>query len=466
MRRTPRIGVFVHLSLLAVLLLPAHAHAVVSITEVMYDPEGSDTKHEWIEVYNDGSAVDLSDWKVFEGGTNHKLVIFSGSPNLATGAYAVIADDAETFLADFPSFSGTLFDTAYTGGLNNTNGETITIRDSELNDIATLSYNVSLGASGDGFSLQRSGAAWVAAAPTPGSGFSGSSQTQNTQTQETPEVPQIQQASTQETPAAYGSAPVDPQMFVSAGGDRTVTVGSGSVFSATAVGLKKEPITNARYVWNFGNGESREGKSVLFTYAIPGTYAVTVDASSGLYAAVDRITVNVISADIQITESTSEYISLTNNSSREVDIGLWQIVGENGVFVFPARSVLLPRSVVKVSAETLGFGISAQSSLSLLYPHGAVAGTYGGSVFMSQEPIASIKTAAPVAQQPASVQRTQNESPASISEDVLNSSKNLAAGALFAGFLEGKGMPFWAWVILLLVLVLGAFFIVARLRGR
>ena len=48
------------------------------ITEVMYDPKGSDTGQEWVELYNpDASAVTMvagsKGWK-FNDGSNHLLV--------------------------------------------------------------------------------------------------------------------------------------------------------------------------------------------------------------------------------------------------------------------------------------------------------------------------------------------------------------------------------------------------------
>jgi thiamine phosphate synthase YjbQ (UPF0047 family) len=42
-----------------------HATAAVTINEIMYDPDGSDTNREWVELYNDGgSSVDLSAWEI------------------------------------------------------------------------------------------------------------------------------------------------------------------------------------------------------------------------------------------------------------------------------------------------------------------------------------------------------------------------------------------------------------------
>jgi hypothetical protein len=48
------------------LLSPVIAEARVQITEVMYDPKGADSGHEWIEIYNpDSTDFDLTDATLF-----------------------------------------------------------------------------------------------------------------------------------------------------------------------------------------------------------------------------------------------------------------------------------------------------------------------------------------------------------------------------------------------------------------
>jgi len=101
----------------------------------MYDLEGSDSGREWIEVCAD-NETDLSTWKFFEEGSNHGLTLYQGDVLSAQGC-AVIVDDAGKFLEDMPSFSGTIYDSSWST-LKNT-GETLTIRDADLNDVDTVS---------------------------------------------------------------------------------------------------------------------------------------------------------------------------------------------------------------------------------------------------------------------------------------------------------------------------------------
>lgn len=135
------------------------------ITEIMYNASGTDDGREWIEIRNDGaSAASLDDVRFLEGGTNHRLTFARGSAALAAGTYAVIADDANQFLLDYPSFVGTLFDSSFS--LSN-DGEALafTFNGSTFHSVI---YASSTGASGDGDSLQLINGVWQASVPTPG----------------------------------------------------------------------------------------------------------------------------------------------------------------------------------------------------------------------------------------------------------------------------------------------------------
>lgn len=143
---------------LIIIVLP-HALASILINEIMYNPSGTDSKHEWIEIYNNESnsilsnlstAINLSGYKLFENNVKHSLTLINGSYELVD--FAIIADDALTFLKDYPDFNGTLLDSAFS--LSNT-AETIAILDSSDNVIDNITYNDSLGADNNGRTLVR-----------------------------------------------------------------------------------------------------------------------------------------------------------------------------------------------------------------------------------------------------------------------------------------------------------------------
>jgi len=125
-------------------------------SEIYYNPNGTDTKHEWVEIYNNGTlAIEITKWKFYEGETNHAIKNTTAETLLNPNSYAVIADNPDTFLADYPEFSGLLFDSSFISGLSNS-GELLVLKtgkDGEIIDSA--SYNSTWGGDGNGFSLEK-----------------------------------------------------------------------------------------------------------------------------------------------------------------------------------------------------------------------------------------------------------------------------------------------------------------------
>ncbi|HEY4527208.1 MAG TPA: lamin tail domain-containing protein [Candidatus Paceibacterota bacterium] len=150
-----------------ILLTPHAVAASVVISEIMYDAPGTDIGHEWIEIFNDGAdPISLEGWRLLENGTKHKLTSVSSGNTVQPGGYAIIADKAESFHADFPAFGGQLFDSAFS--LSNT-GETLGLLDGGGATISSVTYQASAGA---GNSLNKSGSDFVARTPTPGAAMS------------------------------------------------------------------------------------------------------------------------------------------------------------------------------------------------------------------------------------------------------------------------------------------------------
>jgi hypothetical protein len=145
--------------------LPAPVFGAVVVSEIMYDLPGSDQGREWIEIENRGDApVDLAGWKLLEAGVSHKLVSV-GSSIIPPHGYAVIADDAAAFRADWPAFSGVLFSSSFS--LNNS-GEALALKDASSTPVASAAYSSSLGAGGDGNSLNTESSSWKVLSPSPG----------------------------------------------------------------------------------------------------------------------------------------------------------------------------------------------------------------------------------------------------------------------------------------------------------
>lgn len=100
-----------------------------------YEP----SDHEWIEIYNKGTeAVNIEGWKFYEDETNHGLTAFQGDFVIEPGEYAIIADNAENFVLDYPNFSGTIIDSSWSSLRES--GEEIALKDAEGNIVESFTY--------------------------------------------------------------------------------------------------------------------------------------------------------------------------------------------------------------------------------------------------------------------------------------------------------------------------------------
>ncbi|TAN32173.1 PKD domain-containing protein [Patescibacteria group bacterium] len=103
--------------------------------------------HEWIEIWNKGNEpVDLSEWKFWEDNTNHGLK--ASDPIVSPGEYVVIAQVSTTFMLDYPSFAGSVFDSSWSS--LNESGEEIGLKDVSGNFVEKFTY-----INAPNFSLQR-----------------------------------------------------------------------------------------------------------------------------------------------------------------------------------------------------------------------------------------------------------------------------------------------------------------------
>lgn len=121
----------------------------ILINEIMFDPEGADEGHEWIEIYSN-SSVNISGWKFYEDGTSHGLTLINGSWIL--NGYAIIANEWNTFLADYPAYIGTLIDSSWSS--LSQSGESLALKNSSGDIIEEVNYSSSWGGE-DGISLER-----------------------------------------------------------------------------------------------------------------------------------------------------------------------------------------------------------------------------------------------------------------------------------------------------------------------
>src|SRR6476620_4141309 len=92
--------------LAAVLLLLAHVEirAEVILSEIMYDPQNSDTNREWVELFNTGtSAVSLSGWQFGLPSSNLWTTALPASTSIGAGQALVLTPSSATLDSDWGS---------------------------------------------------------------------------------------------------------------------------------------------------------------------------------------------------------------------------------------------------------------------------------------------------------------------------------------------------------------------------
>lgn len=141
------------------------ARAGVVITEVMYNPPGSDVGREWIEIYNNADqSIELTSgqkgWKVSDG-SNHVL---GSTLVLEPGAFAILASNPNALVPQYGSNTHVV-KTAL--NLNNT-GATLSIINAQGGVVDTVSYTKNQGGFEDGMSLHRVGDTFAPGVPGPG----------------------------------------------------------------------------------------------------------------------------------------------------------------------------------------------------------------------------------------------------------------------------------------------------------
>jgi uncharacterized membrane protein YgcG len=449
--------------LIFLLLIGIPASANVAITEIMYDLPGADTGREWVEVQNvsDGE-IDLTTYKFFEANTNHKINAHQGGSNLAAGAYAIIADNAEKFLTDWPGFAGIIFDSAFS--LSNT-GETLALKDADGNTVNEVTYSSEAGAAGDGKSLSLVGGSFVPRNPTPGlpnaennddddggsggggdaggggsGGGDGSSGGSDDDGGGGSQVNNNTQPVKQTTPKVY---PYAAKIIAPTNAFVKVPV----TFEVKVTGQTKEEVLYGRFVWNLGDFTAREDASrqkFTHTYDWPGEYVVVFDyykSGSSQPEASDRLVVKVAAAAVEITNvglPPDVFVELTNASSREMDLSSFVLSQNDRHFYIPNNTIILPNKKIVLPARITGF-LDA-SPVALFYPNQEIASIWPNpKVLPPPPPPPSLPTVASVAKEsppppPAEIQFVPETSPPNL----------LAAGVSQSGFNFGK---IWLWLL-------------------
>lgn len=132
------------------ILLPIATQAQVILTEIMFDPLGSESTDEFIEIYNSGQTlVNLSGFAIGDQTIQELLNFPDGISILQPGQYAVIFDldyfeqsgFYDAFIPDSALIVAVQDRTLGSGGLLNSQPETIILLDASNDTIAVYKYS-------------------------------------------------------------------------------------------------------------------------------------------------------------------------------------------------------------------------------------------------------------------------------------------------------------------------------------
>jgi hypothetical protein len=426
----------------------------IKITEIMYDVEGTDTDHEWIEIQNISSSdINLSGWK-FNDGSNHGLNEppmngGQGSLIIQPQSFVIISPDATQFLSDFPSFLGTVIDSVMS--LSNS-GDTIKIIDQAGLIVDEVTYNTSLGANGDGNTLSWYQNGWVVALKNPGS----QTIVQNTNNTQTSISTQTTQETAIKTTTFTDSTKTKVWSLDIIPSTQSIFTDTPFLLTPKVLNTEQKERNIGKFIYNLGDGrlvKTLSSEPISVVYPDPGSYIIYLEfyhAESDPNPVVsDKLLISVEEPPILISldNNDKQKIIISNLHSGDIDISNWVLTDGLKEFIFPKntflpskRKVILNPLLHNLNTSHLVLETSIRQIVSV-YPQKvktvSVVNTVGNltssnkSLFISEKPIAELN---------------EGINPLLKSEDI-SSNKNKAS-VLDSGFVVNE------WIVIFFIILI------------
>jgi len=340
--------------LLLFFLLPGVSHAAVFFNEVAWMGNSTSANHEWIELYNDGSATAVDGWTLTDG--RNLSVELAGT--IPGNAYAVLertSDDSASGAAFF----------IYTGALHN-GGGTLRLENAagQLVDLVNGGENwEQIG--GDNTTketAQYTQKGWITAAATPGRQNKTAAtvtQTKPTTTAAADEAAEAGESGTKTTRSKSSQSTetvrlILPDMTLALEIDAQAVgyVNQAIPFVSKATGIGDTMLSSLQYQWNFGDGTTAPAAKVNHAFAFPGTYVVTLHAEYKRQKQITRHDITILPVALSLTQNVRGDIQLNNDSPYEVDISGYTIQATEA-FVFPQYSIILPNQTITLPRQKI-----------------------------------------------------------------------------------------------------------------
>lgn len=385
----------IFLSAFAAIIIPFVAGAQVVINEIGWAGTKASATDEWIELYNNSdAAVDLENW-ILRAKDGAPVINLNGS--LGAGEFYLIERTAETTISDIlGNYVGSF---GKNGNLSN-NGEDLELINAAGQIIDKVYFSSSWpggGASPDYISMERvdpnqdgldtnnwksNNGVKINGKDAAGNPILGTPKQKNSvfnsvSPATSPASLDPTNNSTTQGLQYENVIPVlEKGIKVYAEEDKLGVAGADLDFTAKAWGLKDEPLDSARFIWNFGDGFSKEGRVVNHVYSFPGEYIAVLDVSSGEYSASDRINIKIIPNEVAISEVSpfDSWIELYNGSGEFINLSFWKLKNEKRYFVFPKNTIIKSKSYLVVPFEISLLKLDPEKgSVEFLYPNNSLA---------------------------------------------------------------------------------------------
>lgn len=331
--------------------LPSVSLAAVTINEVAWMGDAESANHEWIELFNDGTDVDVSGWALTD--SMNLLIALEGV--IPAGAYVVLERTSDD------SAPGNAF-LLYSGALVNT-GATLTLKrlDGSIEDQVAGGENWQQigGDNATKETAQYSQKGWITAAPTPGAVNA---------TTETIVVADTQPV-TKSSPKLMAPTP-RPEKETQSEGKLTLDIAAPTqgyvnqpiTFSVSPTGLGRTVLHSLVYDWNFGDLYTASTQQPTHVFSYPGTYLVTVKATYSTFTATDRHEITILPTQISLTQNSDGDVQINNDARYEIDVSRFVIQGTESLTV-PAGTTLLPGQTITVPRERIGASVGSLVTL-------------------------------------------------------------------------------------------------------
>ena len=326
--------------LILLALLPLGVSAQI-FTEISYNPEGTDTKREWVEVYNNtNSSVDLSAYKFFEADVNHGITHWSGPTNIASGARGIIASDAQTLVNEFNLGGISVYDSVFS--LNNT-GELLQLIDPGGSVIDEVNYQSGWGADGDSNTLNLVNNNWTARAPSPGAPAAdetneppATTSSSNSSSRTLAPITRVEKPDPTPQPVPEQNSN-EPYLIVEI--PDIVTAGEKFSLDATIENSDKK----YEWQWLLGDGTIKDRDSISHVYELPGRYSIQIKTLDADF--LHEHVIEVVPYNIEVAVESYrgiQYVKLTNAGASAIKMSSWNLYAGSARHELPSGLVLLP----------------------------------------------------------------------------------------------------------------------------